>query len=138
MRFLYFLSISLLLLLSCAKRNKKTLLTPDALASQYFNINPEKDTLLKTAGGTIIRIQKGSFTGSRETFEPEVKEAITMQDIIRAGLTTQSNGNLLSSGGMIYLDSRNKNIRIAKPLQVFAPCGNGRRKLPSSTLSEGL
>lgn len=120
MRFLYFLSLCYLLT-SCTQQNKKTFFHREVLPIQHFIINPAKDTVLKTAGGALLRIEGGSFAGADAPFTLEVKEALAIQDIVRAGLTTRSNGQLLSSGGMIYVNAPNERIRITKPLKISLP-----------------
>src|SRR5262249_1186391 len=61
-----------------------------------------RDTVLKTAHGAILRIPGGSIdAGGELRVRLEVKEAYNIGDMIRYGLTTQSNGQPLSSGGMI-------------------------------------
>jgi cytochrome c2 len=52
----------------------------------------------------------------------EVKEAYTLEQMIKANLTTQSNGQPLSSGGMIYVNAANgQAIKIIKAIKVAVP-----------------
>jgi hypothetical protein len=79
------------------------ILATDKLPSQFFTINTGQDTILITSKGAVIRIPKGAISGDENTVQLEIKEAYSIEDIFRAGLTTQSNGQPLSSGGMIYI-----------------------------------
>jgi mono/diheme cytochrome c family protein len=109
------------LLLACGSQNKKSFFHPSLLPTQHFLINPAKDTVLKTAGGVLLHIEKESFAGASDPFTLDVKEALTIQDIVKAGLTTRSNGQLLSSGGMLYVNAADEAIRIVKQLKVSMP-----------------
>lgn len=120
MRFLYFIFVNCLLI-ACGSRNKEKFFRSSLLPTQHFLVNPSKDTVLKTAGGVLLRIKKESFAGVKGSFTLDVKEALTLQDIVKAGLTTRSNGQLLSSGGMLYVNAADESIRIIKPLNVSLP-----------------
>ncbi|HEX6429653.1 MAG TPA: hypothetical protein VF008_18300, partial [Niastella sp.] len=94
-------------------RSVNTLLNPGKLSEQTFVIDISKDTILTTKKGALIRIPKGALSADDNIVKLEVKEAYSMQDIIKAGLTTQSNGQPLSSGGMIYINAIGENnVRI--------------------------
>ncbi len=96
---------------------------PEALSSQIFSIDVNKDTTLHTAKGAIISIPAGAFTtNGTEKLQLDVKEAYTISEIILAGLTTQNNGYPLSSGGMIYLNPVGaKTMHLAKPISIKIP-----------------
>lgn len=80
------------------------------IISEFFEINSISDTTLKTKNGTTIKLYANSllnadgtsFTG---TFKLEVKEAYKPIDFVLGNLTTISNNQKLSSGGMIYIDA---------------------------------
>ena len=98
------------------------LLSADSLPIQNFVIDINKDTLLHTSNGTWIKIDKGTFSSGNGKAALEIKEAITMQQIIKAGLVTQSNGQPLASGGMIYINAAaGQTITINKPFKVAVP-----------------
>jgi mono/diheme cytochrome c family protein len=122
MRILY----SLLVLLSaaaCSHQKSSSLLHTDVLPSQVIRINTTKDTVIKTANGALLQISRQSFSKEGEV-ELEIKEAYTMEDIIRAGLTTQTDGQPLRSGGMIYLNALDGETTIEKPIKVSLPSGS--------------
>lgn len=87
-----------------------------------YTIDIGKDTLLRTKRGAVINIPKGALQSSSTTVKLEIKEAYHISEMIRAGLTTRSNGQLLSSGGMIYINAaEGSSVKIAQPLQVSIP-----------------
>jgi len=108
-----------------AGKIKNPLLGTSKLRSQFFNIDITKDTTLITRHGAVIRIPHGALTTKGNTVQLEVKEAYSIQDIIKAGLTTQSNGQPLSSGGMIYINAVGENnVRITQKISIATPTSN--------------
>ncbi len=113
----------LFFLLSCS--NKSSLPRPfssDMLASQEFFINNGSDTLIETLHGSVIRIKEGSFNISG-TIKLQIKEAFTAAEILASGLTTESNGRPLRSGGMIYINATaaGEAVELLKPIKVSIP-----------------
>jgi hypothetical protein len=102
-----------------------SLFNTDNLPQQDFQIEPNRDTTLIGENGTVLRIYKNSFVdeNGNEINAPikiELKEALNPIDIVNANLTTTSNGKLLQTGGMIYLDAKcgNKSLRIAENCSI--------------------
>jgi Cytochrome c len=124
-RILFLLFAGLLFLTSCKTTVTKyatNLLSTDSLPRQQFAIDITKDTLLQTAGGAWLKIDKGTFTASTNKVILEVKEAYSMEQIIKAGLITQTNGQPLASGGMIYLNpAAGQNITVNKAFKIAVP-----------------
>ncbi|MCK6641876.1 MAG: peptidyl-prolyl cis-trans isomerase [Bacteroidia bacterium] len=77
------------------------------LPTQLFTIDPDKDTVIETSGGIIFAIPAGAFLDAKDPMTIEVREALTSFDVMKAGLSTTSNGALLETGGMFYLNARN-------------------------------
>jgi cytochrome c2 len=99
-----------------------SLLNTGKLPTQTFVIDISKDTVLTTKKGALIRIPKGALTADDNIARLEVKEAYSMRDIVKAGLTTMSNGQPLSSGGMIYINAVGENnVRITQKIFVATP-----------------
>jgi cytochrome c2 len=105
--------------------NKNWAVADKVLEAQVFKINPTKDTVIETKGGIIFSIPANIFLNQfgeseKENVEIEIKEALTAYDIIKAGLSTTSNGNLLETGGMFYFNARNSkaNLDIDKRYEV--------------------
>jgi len=100
-----------------------SLLNSSRLTSQLFSIDITKDTFLLTPKGAVIKLPKGTLVATGGNIvQLEIKEAYSMQDIIAAGLTTQSNGQPLSSGGMIYINAVGENsVKIKKAIAISIP-----------------
>jgi hypothetical protein len=109
---------------ACNQRDKTPshLLSTSNLPTQVFSIDITKDTVLHTKNGALIRIPHGALSAAANPVQLEIKEAYTMQDILKAGLTTMSNGQPLSSGGMIYLNPVGDNkVEIKQPISIATP-----------------
>ncbi len=126
MRNLLLLILTIVLFFSCTAPHPTKLpvglLAADSLPTQNFSIDINKDTLLHTINGTWLKIDKGTFSSDNGTAVLEIKEAMSMQQIIKAGLVTQSNGQPLASGGMIFINAAaGQKITINKPFKVAVP-----------------
>ncbi len=108
------------------------------LEAQVFTINPERDTIIETQHGTVISIPAHSFVNKQGVaaelpIDLEIKEAMTPSEIMKAGLSTTSNGKLLETGGMFYINARNgeDNLTIdkSKPLNVNVPVNNTKNDM---------
>lgn len=114
--------VTLLCFLISCKSNHKAyteFLNKDSLPSQFIEIDNSRDTSVTTANGAILKIEKGSF--SKGNVKLQLKEAYSIEQMVLAGLTTETNGKPLSSGGMIYIASVDKDVAINKPLHVSIP-----------------
>lgn len=81
----------------------------DALSGDTFML-PNVDTIVETKSGIVLSIPKDAFVDSAGNAVSEgikfiVKEALSEKDILLAGLSTTSNGQLLESGGMFELSA---------------------------------
>jgi len=92
----------------------------DNLTTQAFFVNTKKDTTLITKQGVIIKIAAYSIKSNGDNVTLEVKEALSLYDIIRAGLTTSSEQGILSSDGMFYINTKESST-IKKPLLISVP-----------------
>lgn len=108
------------------------------LPTQLFTINPNKDTVIETMGGIVFAIPAGAFVDAKDPMTFEVREAITPFDIMKAGLSTTSNGELLETGGMFYMNARNGETSLKinpdKPVCANVPANEIR---PGMQLFEG-
>jgi hypothetical protein len=115
----------IILLISCKNKNSHlSALTASNLTSTFISLNADSAYNLKTPKGAIIKISKNSFDVSANTkVKLEVKEAYNMQDILLAGLSTTSNGKLLKSGGMIYINATadGNEVKILTPINISIP-----------------
>jgi len=128
MRILPSAFLCLLVALASCRTNVHSSLptTPDDLPSTLFVIDPSRDTTLTTPGGAILKIPKGALdAGAGTPVQLEVKEAYSLEDMLRGGLETRSKGSLLASGGMIYLNvAGGTNATLRKPISVQVPTRN--------------
>ena len=104
--------------------------TKDNLPIQTYKINADSDTLLKTKAGTTIRLFKNTFVNTKGenvvgSVEIEFKEALTTIDMVLANLTTTTNGKMLQTGGMIYINATSNGQQLAiaenKAIGVIMP-----------------
>ncbi len=124
-KILVMLGMLAILFVQCTTKKNKSVLKESNLASQFYEIDINRDTVLHTQKGALINIPKGSLTGSTATAKLEIKEAYSMADILSAGLVTKSGKEILSSGGMILIDAAaGSDVKIAKPLSVSIPTDN--------------
>jgi hypothetical protein len=73
--------------------------------SQFFLINPLKDTIIIGNEGTILYLKAGCLLSNKKV-QVELKEFYVLGDYIKSGLPTVSNGKILQTGGSIYLNAR--------------------------------
>ncbi len=124
-KLLVVLGLLSLVFVQCTTKKNNSPLKESNLASQFYEIDINHDTVLHTQKGAIITIEKGSLTSSTSVAKLEIKEAYSMADILQAGLVTTAGKEILSSGGMIYIDAaKGSDAKIAKPLAVAIPTNN--------------
>lgn len=120
-------SLILLLFVACNEHGEPILQFFNAsnLPASFFTIDTERDTLLVTGKGASIRIPKGAIHGTKNRkVRLMIKEAYSVSDMMLAGLQTKSNDRMLSSGGMIYIQSADGDAEIVSPIAVSMPSGN--------------
>lgn len=108
------------------------------LESQVFKLNPLRDTIIETQNGIVFSVPAKAFLNKQgiaptETIDVEIKEAMTASEIMKAGLSTMSNGQLLETGGMFYVNARvgeeNLTIDKSKPLNANVPVNNNKKDM---------
>jgi hypothetical protein len=119
------LSFLAFIIISCkAGKDSNALLSkPGDIKGDEYVIAIDRDTTLVTKNGALLKIPKGTLTtGKGNTATLEIKEAYSIQQMIQLGLTTQSGGEPLSSGGMIYINAAGgQNVTINKAIKVAIP-----------------
>ena len=75
--------------------------------SQYFTIDPLKDTILYGNEGTVLFFKAKSLL-AKDSVQVELKEYYSLADYVKSALPSVSNGKLLETGGTIYLDAKLK------------------------------
>lgn len=100
-----------------------TFLNASTLPSQLLQINTERDTTITLNGGTILTIPARALHIDGSTIAKlEVKEALTIEQMLAAGLRTQGNEEPLSSGGMIYINTAdNSKLNFNQPIKIQVP-----------------
>lgn len=128
---LHFMNSALLLtllftcaLISCNNNKNNNVLSTSNLTAYSVTINSDSGYSLKSPHGALIKISSNGFRvapNSKVTIE--IKEAYTVQDILIAGMATQSSGKPLRSAGMFYFRAsvENKEVEFIKPVQVTIP-----------------
>jgi mono/diheme cytochrome c family protein len=115
--------------LSCNNPGSNHYTGGDALPSTMLDIDPTHDTTVTTPGGAILKIPQGALdAGGAASVKLEVKEAYSLEDMIRGKLFTRSEDLLLSSGGMIYINgAAGQNVTINQPITVKIPTADNVR-----------
>jgi hypothetical protein len=85
------------------------------IPGQFFKVDGQTDTVLKTSHASLIRIKKGTFEG---TVDLEIKEVFTPQEIFQSGLGTISDGRPLRSAGMIYFNATQNGEKVKPCMPV--------------------
>lgn len=125
----FFLSILVVLLLAACNRQvatRNTLITTATLESAFFTIDITKNNTITGKHGAIVTIPAGAIVGDTNMVTVELIETYSINDMIKAGLTTQSNGLPLSSEGMIYIGT-GVSAEVTRPVSVYIPTDNQRK-----------
>lgn len=117
-----------------AKTTLPRFLSRDSLPVQLLSIDNTRDTVVRTANGALLHIPEGAFTRPQVTLR--VKEAYTLPQMVLAGLTTESGGKPLKSGGMIFLGTVEENIGINKEIGISIPTDSVDRDMKLYTGKE--
>ena len=119
----YLLFLIPFIIFACNKRQQNTLnqtLNPANVSEQVFVINTSMDTALITKAGIRILIAANSIKSASPQVSLQVKEALGIQQILLAGLTTNSRSGALRSGGMICVNTKEEST-ILKPIKISIP-----------------
>jgi hypothetical protein len=123
------LIISAIIFLSCDHEQEKKQFPASETIPQVFKIRTAKDTTITGEKGTILKIRAGAFvSNSGESIKDEVdltlKEFYTVTDFINNRLSTNvTDGRILSSVGMIFIDAKIDEIPLKlnkdRPITLF-------------------
>ena len=88
---------------------------------QYFTINSSKDATITGREGTKITFKSNSFNVPKNSsITIRLKEYYKMSDIAFSNLTTETtDGKLLETGGMIYVDALANNKKVDLKKNIF-------------------
>jgi cytochrome c551/c552 len=121
------LTCFLLLLLAFTSCNQSVPLNgklkADNLPSQQVTISTSRENFIRLSGGTIIHVPANALKNANgDSVKLEIKEALTVEQMLAAGLYTRSNGRLLASGGMLYVGPKaGQDVKILQPMKVIVP-----------------
>ncbi|MGC4103532.1 hypothetical protein [Ferruginibacter sp.] len=106
--------------------------------SEFFSVNAAADTIIETKDGVVFAIPAHAFNTASNTVQLEIKTALNAYDIIQNGLSTISNGNLLQTGGMFYINgiADGKAVSLAKDISVSVPAAGELN--PNMQLFDGV
>ncbi len=97
------------------------------LMPEIFIIDSGSDTVIETKNGIVFAIPATAFSDAEGKavvgeVELEIKEAMNPMDIMKAGLSTSSDGTMLETGGMFYINARQNglNLSINKGSGIYA------------------
>jgi hypothetical protein len=91
--------------------------------SQFFIVNPDRDTTIVGNEGTRLSFRAGSLL-THQPVQIELKEFYRLDDYIKNGLPTVSNGQMIQTGGSIYLNAKELN-NSKKQVQINPQKGVG-------------
>jgi hypothetical protein len=98
------------------------------LAMQEFTITTSRDTTVKTNDGIILSIPANTIKAGGSAVTLQVKEALSMAQIIKAGLTTLSGKDVLSSDGMFYIATKEQST-ITGAIHIKLPTPDANKKM---------
>lgn len=102
------------------------------LEQEIFKLNTNNDTIIESKDGIVVFIPADAFNTNSKEVDFLLQGAIKPEDIIEAGLSTETiNGEILETGGMFYIDAyvNGKRIDLKKELTV---------DIPTSSKKEGM
>jgi len=84
---------------------------------QVFTNSPKKEIVIKGKKGSVITFSKNSFVdknGKLVTTDVTIEliEIYTKSDMINHNIQTMSNGKLLETGGMVYINATSQNSKV--------------------------
>ncbi len=124
MKKIYLCALLLTVLAACQPKKLKqnVIFRPDALETQKHLIDISRDTLLVLKGGSRLNIKKGCIsTPQGNLVGIEVKEALTLPEMAKAGLHTRIGTQAASSAGVLSFKFSTANAKLVCPLEAQIP-----------------
>lgn len=90
--------------------------------SQFFLINPKRDTMLTGNEGTKMHFPSGCLRAHGMVMV-ELKEHYAMADYVKYDLPSTSGGKMIESGGVIYLNAKEKKTNKQVQINPDKPVG---------------
>lgn len=121
-KIIFLLCTIAVIIIACQSNRSPALAKPGDIAADQYTIDITKDTTLVTKNGALLKIPKGSLSSSSSSVTLEIKEAYSIEQMVRSGLTTQAGDEPLSSGGMIYINAKKgQDVKIMQAIKVALP-----------------
>ena len=121
-KIIFLLCTIAVIIIACQSNRSSVLAKPGDITPDEYTIDINKDTTLVTKNGALLKIPKGSLSSSSSSVTLEIKEAYSIEQMIRSGLTTQAGDEPLSSGGMIYINAKKgQDVKITQAIKVALP-----------------
>lgn len=122
-------------LFSHNEKGEKSIAAKDSPAPEKFDIDNANDTIIETKDGVVFAIPANAF--SNNNIQLEIKTALTPEDIIKSGLSTMSNGDLLQTAGMFSIKgfAGDKELSLLKEIAVSVPA---KEISPAMQLFDGV
>ena len=91
--------------------------------TESFVIDNSADTIIETEEGVVFGIPANAFKSENKKIRLEIKTAISPDKIMLQGLSTISNGQLLQTAGMFYINgyANEKPVSLVKKINVSVP-----------------
>ena len=91
--------------------------------AQQIIIATQRDTIIETPDGVVFAIPANAFKTDAKTIELQIQTALSPANIIKQGLSTSSNGELLQTAGMFSINgiSGIDKLQLQKEIQVSVP-----------------
>ncbi|MBI1306919.1 MAG: hypothetical protein GC181_09970 [Bacteroidetes bacterium] len=123
--------------------NPKKSVTAELTPVSSITINSEKDTVIETEKGMLLMIPANCFVDSSgnslKEIQLQIREVFSASDIIKSGLETLSDSNLLETAGMFHIrafsGSSSLSIKTGKEILVQVPT---KEIQPGMMLFDGL
>lgn len=115
--------------------------------SQTFKFNPKKDTTITGKEGTKLIIKANSFVDKNNkevsgNIDLKITEYYQLSDVLLANLSTQSDGKLLETGGMLNLQTfkgnEPLNLKKNSPIEILFPGQKKDMQLFSGEWNDGI
>ena len=105
--------------------------------TESFIIDNAADTIIETDEGVVFGIPANAFNSENKKIRLEIKTAISPDKIMLHGLSTTSNGSLLQTAGMFYINAydNNKPVSLIKKIDVSVPT---KKVNPAMQLFDGV
>lgn len=118
---------------------------PPEAYQQDFSFSAAKGTVIEGEKGTVLQIPSNCFVDSKGNIVTGeisflLQEAYSYGDMLFQNLTTVSNGELLETGGMLFIEAKDTAgnvLEIREGVEIIAAMASGSAKLPGMQTFEG-